>query len=128
MIRLIYISSIFLLFTCTPKNNNGINTEIEINGNSLINTTYCLLDILEGDPDEGGCWELVSGPSGNTISIPPNDSNPCIDFDSQPCPSEFVFSYSATCACESCLQPAELTICLTCDPPQCNVTITSICN
>jgi len=127
---ILYISIILLAGCSIEQPSNGIATETYYDGNSLIKTEYCLLDIMNGDPTSGGCWTLISVPPGSTITQ--NDltgDNPCIEFGGQPCPNDYVFEYQALCGgCEDCIEPATLTICLTCDPPVCNVIITATCN
>lgn len=129
MRMIIYISIILLMCSCKEE-NSGVGVEMDIESRSLVKTTYCLLDLLEGDPSSGGCWTLISVPAGSTITQ--SDlvgDNPCIVFDNEPCPQDYVFEYNALCdGCDGCIDPATLTICLTCDPPICNVNITAICN
>lgn len=126
----ILIISTLILCGCEKQYRGGEVSEYEVNSNSLIKTEHCLFQHLGGEPTTGGCWEIVSLPSGSTITQADlgTEHNPCIEFENQPCPADYVFQYQACCGDTTCVSPANLTICLTCDPPVCNVIITGTCN
>lgn len=61
------------------------------NDSSVSSTVVDLDDRLTG-ADANGSWQLVSGPSGNGVTIPANGS---VDFDGQPI-GNYVFRYTVT--------------------------------
>jgi hypothetical protein len=112
-----------LTFTsCDPERNFEAGEDARIAATKIhygvsVNTVYCLKDLLNGNPSDGGCWELVSDPSGTITQaqLDAGGDNVCIDFEGLQCPADYVFQYSINCDCPQCKKSATLTICLVCE-------------
>lgn len=97
----------------TPNNNNQ-RCSVAGTGNGITNVD---LDNTINDETEGGDWQLISGPAGNTITISMTN---VVSFNMQP-NGDYIFRYTTNTAILPCVdQSVEVTITVTDCAPTCD--------